>query len=243
MNRYRTSGLLLFLVLVLAASQAGFSQTSDRDRLASDIASLRAKLDAKTELLLSPSTDDKKTYATYLGQKDRGLIRLTPRGKYEKLLTIRGGGAYYSFTRKTHDYGFGSDVELSQGTLSVGFAGADFGFIANLGEMPLDTIGLDHPSLRFLVAYSPPTVEADARKERRRGGRDGFQVDDITLKDSEKAKLNSTYVLRSIDYGVSDVLVALQVVREDADGSLILTWRMLREFPKPQLVREGEAPR
>ena len=241
MNRYGTSGPLLSFVVVLAASPAGFAQTSDRDRLVADITKPRATLDAKESPLLSPSAADQKTYAAYWGQKDRGLIRLMPRGKYEKVLTIRGGGAYYSFTRRTHEYGHGSDVELQQGTLSVGFAGADFGFMTDLGDVPLESIGLDHPSLRFLVAYTPPTVIADARKEQRRA--DGFEVEGIRLKDSARAKLGTTYALRSVNYRESDVLVALRVVREDADGSLIIAWKMLKEFAKPDLVRDTEAER
>ena len=242
MNRYGTSGPLLSFVVVLAASQAAFAQTSDRDRLTSDIASFRAKLDAKKDLLLSPSTDDMKTYAAYSGQKDRGLIRLMPRGKYEGVLSIRGAGAYYSFTRKTHEYGYGSDVGLDHRTLSVGFAGADFGFLTDLGDVPLESIGLDHPSLRFLLAYTPPTMIADAREEQRRRAH-GFEVEGITFKDSARAKLDTTYALRSVNYRESDVLVALRVVREDSDGSLIIAWKMLKEFAKPDPVRDTEAQR
>ena len=58
-----------------------------------------------------------------------GVFKILPRGKYEKELPlIRGGGAYYSFYYRYHDYGHGSDIELQQNQLSVGFAGADYGF-------------------------------------------------------------------------------------------------------------------
>ena len=50
-------------------------------------------------------------------------------------------------------------------------------------------------------------------------------------------KLGSTFLVRSINYDYTDVLVAFQVVRKDTDGSLIIAWKMLKRFPKPELVR------
>ena len=43
-----------------------------------------------------------------------------------------------------------------------------------------------------------------------------------------------------IDYDKSDVLVALQVVRQDEDGSLVLLWMMLKKFaaPKPERPKQ-----
>ena len=49
-------------------------------------------------------------------------------------------------------------------------------------------------------------------------------------------KLDSTYLLRSINYRSSDVLVAFKVVRIDSDGSAVLLWKLLQKYPKPQLA-------
>ena len=49
--------------------------------------------------------------------------------------------------------------------------------------------------------------------------------------------VNGTYLLRSIDYSTSDVLVAFKVVRKDSDGSVILAWKLLKKYPVPQLAR------
>lgn len=48
------------------------------------------------------------------------VFRIMPREKYDGKLTMRGGGAYYSFARKRAEYGNGSDIELAQNHLSVG---------------------------------------------------------------------------------------------------------------------------
>jgi hypothetical protein len=47
--------------------------------------------------------------------------------------------------------------------------------------------------------------------------------------------------VRSVDYGGSDVLVAFRVVRQDADGSVVLLWKMLKKFDKPVLERTPTA--
>lgn len=51
--------------------------------------------------------------------------------------------------------------------------------------------------------------------------------------------LGNTYLLRSVNYDRSDVLISFRVVRRDSDGSLILLWKMLRQFPGPILVRNS----
>jgi hypothetical protein len=49
--------------------------------------------------------------------------------------------------------------------------------------------------------------------------------------------VGATYILRSIDYSESDVLVAFRVVRRDTDGSVIIAWKLLRKYAVPQLAR------
>lgn len=46
-----------------------------------------------------------------------------------------------------------------------------------------------------------------------------------------------TYLLRSIGYEHSDVLVAFKVLRKDFDGSVVLQWKMLKQYPIPHLER------
>ena len=51
------------------------------------------------------------------------------------------------------------------------------------------------------------------------------------------AIINNTYILRGIHYSDSDVLVAFRVVRKDADDSVIILWKLLKKYPKPELAR------
>src|SRR5207253_8281982 len=112
---------------------------------------------------LAPSVNDREALKGFLRGSNTGLIRLLPREFYdsetyhiEKKLNVRGGGAYYSFAHLTHAYGYGSDIELDHNKLSVGFAGADYGLLTNIGDMPLEQIILDDMLTQYVAAYSPP---------------------------------------------------------------------------------------
>jgi len=230
----------IFVGFFLGLSITVFTQSESRDQVLGQIEAKRAELATLEKKFLSPSEEDQAAYAVFLKQPDTGLIRLLPRETYDKetKLTIRGGGAYYSFVRLTHAYGYGSDLELQQEYLSVGFAGADYGMIIKAGEVPLDEISIEHPSAFFLSAYKPATDEPQARVEQRRFGA-GTTIDGMPYSERVKAEVGMTYVVRSINYSESDVLVAFKIIRKDTDGSLIIAWKLLKKYPKPELARNN----
>jgi hypothetical protein len=55
------------------------------------------------------------------------------------------------------------------------------------------------------------------------------------------AAAGKTYALRPIVYGDTDVLVAFRVLRKDADDSVVLLWKVLKQYPKPALTRDATA--
>lgn len=234
MNRFRFSIVAVVFVLMHMLCAQSSAQTMDRAGLAKEIQSLREQLQQKEQAFLAPSAEDRAAWAEFLRQPDTGLIRLLPREKYNGKLMINGSGAYYSFVRLTNEYGFGSDIQLEQNELSVGFAGADFGFMVKLGDLPLEVVTLDHASVRYLAEYVAPSSEPEAREQYRRGY-PGMDLNGILYASHLPAQVGTTYVLRSINYRESDVLIALRVVRQDADGSVVLLWKMLKKFPTPEL--------
>lgn len=207
---------------------------------------------------LAPSAQDRANHAGFLSRSNTGLIRLLPRTYREskfsnpdRSVKINGGGAYYSFFYRTHEYGYGSDLELSTtsrfyGTtelppthhLSVGFAGADYGLMTNLGEVLLETLTLDDPRAQFIFDYQPRLSESEARKENHLF-HEGISIDGQTYQSRLPIQVNTTYLLRSITYDRSDVMVAFRVVREDTDKSLIIAWKLLKSFPTPRLNKSN----
>lgn len=221
-----------------------FAQSPTREELLNDIQTRRAELQKLEQQFLAPAEEDFTAYAEFLRQPDTGLIRLLPRETYDtevyrnrkKSLTLRGGGAYYSFSRRVQEYGFGSDISLDSNYLSVGFAGADYGMLVSLGDVPLQEISIEYPGAGFIASYSAAAEEPQARVEQRRFS-NGISVDGFNYKNRLPVAVNTTYLLRSIYYSESDVLVALRVVRKDTDDSVIITWKMLKKYSKPALAR------
>ncbi len=221
---------LVFLLSLNAAAQ-------DRDKLQKEIESLREQLKVKEDELLAPSAEDRARFAEFLSQRDTGIARLMPREKYRDKLTIREGGAYYSFTRQSNSYDGDPQIGLEQGILSTGFMGADFGFLTSLGDAPLEQVGLASQAVAYLAEFVAPAPEPSAREQQRRTGA-GFIEAGHPYRRSLPAVIDHTYVVRSISYDRFDVLVAFRVVRKDTDGSLILLWKKLKEFPTPILIRQ-----
>ncbi len=214
-----------------------------------------------TKGVLAPEPADRQTYAGFLSQKDTGLVRLLPhqlknsRFFRPSTLKINGGGAYYSFYHLSHEYGFGSDLEL--GTVirihngveiepdhlfRVGFAGFDYGLITNIGDVPIESVSRNDPGADFMLNYKPPRAEQRARCEHRMLGA-GLTYDGRTYSSRAPIQTNSTYLLRSINYDTSDVLVAFRVVRQDPDDSVTIAWKLLKNFNRPTLDRGRPDPK
>ncbi|HST23256.1 MAG TPA: hypothetical protein VLR90_19185 [Blastocatellia bacterium] len=225
---------VLPLACALACLLAVGAFADDRGKVEKKIASLMEKLRSQEAKLLSVSDADKATHASFLSQPDTGITRLMPREKYDGFLLTRGGGAYFSFVRLVHEYGFGSDIELQQESFSVGFAGADFGFLTNLGNTPLDGVTLESAGVQFLSSFVAPTKLPDAREQQHRTGA-GFETNGFAYKSNIPAAVNTTYALRSISYRFSDLLVAVRPIRKDSDGSMVFLWKILKRFPNPVL--------
>ena len=225
------------LALVLLISIGSAAQSQDRAKLERDIEALREQLKQRELEFLSPSAEDRTQFAEFLLQRDTGLARLLPREKYREKLNLREGGAYYSFTKLSNSYDRDPQIGLEQEHLTTGFAGADFGFLVSLGDVPLETVGLDYESTQYLAAFAPPTSEPEAREQQRRSAY-GFAIGRNRYRGRLPVIVNGTYILRCISYERFDVLVAFRAVRQDTDGSVILLWKKLREFSTPYLARQ-----
>jgi hypothetical protein len=209
-----------------AAPVAG-GEPVDRQHLEKEIDGLHAQLQEKTALLLAPSAEDGETWSAFLQQPDTGLVRLLPRDRYRDKLGMNGDGAYYSFVRLTHEYGYGSDISLEGDELSSGFAGLALGIFVRLDGLPLDKATLDHPAIRYLASFQAPPQEPAMRALQRQAGT-GLHHAGLTFRSQVKAEPDTTYALRSLSPGRSDVLVVFRVIRRDHDESVVLVWQKLK---------------
>jgi hypothetical protein len=192
---------------------------------------------------LAPAKKDRIALAGFLREKHTGLLRLLPHVRYYDVTKplppsarLPGFGAYYSFVMRTHLSGFEADIGLSDDKLSVGFARAQFGFLARLGEVPLEEITLEDPRVTALAAYGPPQMEANVHEESRRlNSPEGLTLNGQVYRRSLPVEENTSYLLRSISPKRSDVLVAFRVIRKDADGSVTISWKLLKRYSTPKL--------
>ncbi|MBA3335448.1 MAG: hypothetical protein H0T08_07550 [Acidobacteria bacterium] len=216
---------LFFFVSIAAA------QELTREQKVQKFEELNSQIKTLGDDIIAPSAKDLKQ-----AQKEGfNVVRLLPRERYDHKLTVQGGGSYYSFTTGSHDYQKIAQVGLEQNNLKVGFAGVDYGFIADLSEMPLTDITEETAEMNFLINYKPPTNEADVRVEARKAHR--FEMNGSTYKDRIPAVVTHSYILRAISFDRADVLVAFKVYRKDADGSLIIFWKLIKKFEVPKLER------
>lgn len=231
------------LVCSLCFSASLLAQTQDRAQLEKEFFALRAELaeriTEKEKLLLAVGEEEKEKYKDFLQQPETGLIRLLPREKFDGKLNTRGGGAYFSFTRLKHEYGHSTDLSLEQGRFSVGFAGANFGFLRSLSDTPIEEVTLNHIAIHYAAEFVTPSKEKDARQQYRLFAK-GLRIGEALYRTSLEATVDTTYLLRSIDYGNSDVLVIFRAVKKDTDGSLLLLWKKLKAYEVPKLERTLE---
>jgi hypothetical protein len=219
------------------------------------------KMTEAQKKLLAVSSEDRAAFASFLRQSDTGIVRLLPQGKYESdftvkadrspddVLPIRGGGAFYSFTEKTHSLGPWSEIGLQDDKLITGFASASLGLITSIGDAPLETISLSSPGVEYLAGFVPPARYIEAY-EQDRNNLKGIAAGSYTYQSVYPAVANTTYVLRStayhrqprnplvVQYPGSDVLIAFRIIRKDADGSVVILWKRLQKFRAPKLKDE-----
>ncbi|MCI0490829.1 MAG: hypothetical protein L0229_29915 [Blastocatellia bacterium] len=268
--------VILFAILLLevAGPLTQTAQGSVQSRRRSSF--FNKKMTERQKQILSPSAEDMNEFAHFLRQSDTGLFRLLPKGKYEftntvsadrdpdTILPIRGGGAFYSFTEKTHRYGPWSEIVLLDGHIRVGFTRESLGLLAALGDAPLESLTLQSPRVRFLAEYKPPDNYGDALVQRKQLLQ-GMKGKDFTYYSAYPAIPNSTYIVRSVsykkegrielgrlgqsiyrshpaEYRGADVIVAFRIVRRDADDSLIILWKKLRKFRSQKLKGELRNP-
>ena len=218
--------ILAFALLFVSTINA---QDLTREQKFQKIEDLKGQVKVLETQLFAPDNKDVKQSE----KEGSEVFRLMPRERYDGKLIIQGGGAYYSFTTKSHDYQKNAQIELAQNNLSVGFAGADYGFIYDLGALPLTEVSENLTEAKFLFNYKPPINEPDVRIEQRNSN--NYEAEGLIYKSRLPDVVGNTYLLRSISFDRSDVLVAFKVYRKDTDGSLIIFWKLLQNFETPQL--------
>lgn len=218
--------------------------------------------------MLAPRPEDAEKYAAFLRQKNAGLIKLVAgQGCDEKFgvivssahcdkYTMPGAGSSYSFReadyrmRSLGDLLFTGQILMSAGTMIQGI-------YVDLGDVPLEQVGLQTDGLGYLLKIEP-AADLAAADEFNEKLTNGIKDGNFTYQNFVQVAANRTYVLRSIAYrgnnyrtvqGMTydeldfdnrkDLTVAFRIVRLDAeDNSITIVWKVLADQKSPKIKSE-----
>ncbi len=226
--------IIIIILIILFCSSIVSSQELNREQQLQKIDKPNNQIKVLEETNFLPSDKDLQQ------AENEGfeVFRILPRERSDRKSSIQGGGAFYSFTTKSHDYQKISQIMLEEDYLVTGFAGADYGLIADLGSVPLSSVTQTSGEVSFLYNYRPPTKETEARIEQHKSH--NYETETATYRRRVFYSIGHSYAVRTIDFERADVLVAFKVHRKDADGSLIIFWKLLENFDKPTLERNSQ---
>ena len=201
---------------------------------------------------LTPAKTDKLKYANFLKRKRTGIAKILPdpkcggklvisatNKKCQGALHMRGGGAFYSFTRKYVPQDSG-DIHYINNHFRVSFTDNIFGLISKLGDVPIEMISSETLEVSNLKEYKVPKNIIDIEKGKK-VIESGIRIGKNAYSNQVSVKLDNTYILRSVDYQWrgkfwgADVIVAFRVIRIDSDGAITILWSRLKKKGAPYL--------
>jgi hypothetical protein len=199
--------------------------------------------------LVAPIVDDERRFEGFLGQKGTGLVRLfaydasivdwsTTSAQPNSVASVWGGGAFYSFTHRTHVSRQWTEIVFADGYLVGDVSRDSLGVFLELGDTPIDNITLTHEAVARLAHYQPPRDRDGLTAERRRLAT-GRRSEQHAYGGRVRASAGTTFVLRSVLYDRVDSLLVGRIVRVGDDGSVTVAWRRLARYHVIDLADGG----
>lgn len=166
---------------------------------------------------------------------------------------ISGKATAYSFRKKLYTVSVFSDVRNYSGSFQI-FGINQLGFIADLGDVPLETLNLQSPGIKLLADFKSSSDIEEIKYQHNLANK-GFVVGDYVYRSEMPIGLNQSYVLRSIAYNGKayrtfgddkidifedderkDIIVVFRVISKHDDGSYGVLWKELRREDSPTIT-------
>lgn len=223
---------------------------------------LNALIEASPEARFIPPIEYIKKYYAYVTSDILGMARLFPDrncgeggvvtlAELERCANVpqrNRGGSIYSFRspmlgslRKENAW----ILRLADGKFGVGNEIVQ-GVIADIGDVDLEKIDLEHKAFGFLSGFDPEQKIRSIREQNAVLAA-GIVAKGYTFTNAAPVKMGSTYALRSVLYRYReegapmpnrgfDQYIVFKAVGQEPDGSIIIIWKELkREFPRRRL--------
>jgi len=211
--------LPLFLLLLIGSLSAEAQRESLPDILRPDDA---AQLEARRQKAAAVKLLPLGTYPDKIGTFTDS----------ENPIGIRGGGSYFSFSTGSHSLNSVPELEFDSGMLVAW--GTGFGFLADLGLRDLDSVTTSTAEAQFVISYDPPKFAKDVEAAEK--SIEGVRIGNLILSEHPKIQIGHCYLLRSVTWDRADLAVAIEIIRQDADGAITILWKTLAELPKRPLL-------
>jgi RNA polymerase sigma factor (sigma-70 family) len=184
-------------------------------------------------------------FATLMAAPNSGVARVLERGRFDHIVTERGGGCYWSFATRAHDYDKEPDLELGGGELRSGFYGASMGMVLDLGDMRIGDVPAQRGSApaqlesgarerwTFMWSVMPHVWNRFGQQINALDDEQRLRADDLGLRQGAEARMGHCYLVRSVMPDEHDLIAAFEVVDRDENG-ITIAWRVLETFPVPR---------
>lgn len=221
------------------AALAALAQVPQRDTLGAaellDLASAVQSVLRERMLAVPPPIAALAT--SFSASASSGVARVLERDAYgfeqPNVLGIRGGGATYSFTLRSHSYNRAPQLALEKGAFMTAFYGSSGGAVVDFGDSAIAHLSQGGPTRQPQLVVAWRLLSRDFDHQNLALRRDfAAEVDRLDHGRRPAATTGHTYVIRSIAEREFDVLVAVRVLAVDGDGAWI-AWELLREWPMP----------
>ena len=211
------------------------------DAIATD--QLQREIERRKKAAFVISHEDIAPYNHLLKLPNTGAAKLYSDVKLEETFGVTGGGNYFNFSTKSSEYGYGSDIAFKEGKFRTGFAGADYGYILMLGDIdprllfeaeaiPPTWLPIGKSEAwAYLWCYLPPKDIKEVRVHQREAR--GKRIEGSSLSEDAVALEGKSYLLRSIRFDNSDLLVGFHIIRILDNGAALMIWRILTAFDTP----------
>ena len=200
----------------------------------------------------------------FLNQKRTGTAKIFPDngcGQEINLVTVEelerckvrpqiiGGGSFFSFSfdkivnlfnpNMVNSYLKESNIHFINGELVNG-KNLNQVIFAEIGDVNLDEITSKTGSFQFLKKWKYAHNKAQFEEQNQLLEK-GLENNGIFYSNKAKVKIDTTYILRSIIYSAqhhfpndTDIIVAFRIIGQEADGSIIILWKKMREETAPK---------
>lgn len=218
---------------------------------------------------------DVERYKAFLKDKKTGIFRIFPDFDCVSKTLVKLGGECSGFVPESSDFSFRSVAYTNRLYHDIGFNRTEIvsdsffsqGILVSLGDVPIEKVDADLAEMKYLVAFKPDVLAAEARRTFQKID-GGFDSDGVHYSSRITPSENTTYLLRNIAYRSSislpplsedstfteikfkslevdqrdDIIVAFRIIRKSEDGGLTIVWKELMRKDAPKLkFGKGEA--